>query len=88
MERPRLIGKVFASIRPGQITIDFGYRYGMISGPGLVHVQQTLVPPGSRMPNSRVWVGFGEGNSILSITPLTKEENREEDLRERRFKGN
>ena len=77
MDRPPLIGKVFASLRPGELSLHMGYRYGM-AYQGLIHVPRQMVPPGARMPNTRVWIQFGTHGEIMFITPLSERENQEE----------
>lgn len=76
----KLIGKVFASLRPGEIIVNCGYRYGLISGTGLFYLPRKLFHPDARMPNTRVWIHRDEKMDVIAVSPLNQKENLEEEI--------
>ena len=75
----KLVGKVFGSLRPEEITISLGYRYRLITGDGLLHVPRSLTRPDSRIPNTRVWVCFDSKRQVTSVFRLSPTENQAEE---------
>ncbi len=52
VEKIRALAKVIASLRPGYLTVIYGYGYGHIDGGVAKDISIACIPYDLRMPNS------------------------------------
>lgn len=72
----KIRGKVFGSLKAGEIIIHIGYGYAINNGGGLRPFQTTDIPKECRFPNTYVWITMQNGD-LLKIEKMSQHEIKE-----------
>ncbi|MEZ6045592.1 MAG: hypothetical protein R3C11_08450 [Planctomycetaceae bacterium] len=70
----KLHTKVFASLRPGYLTLLTGYDIGMIDGGVLVEVPYQKIPADLRIPNSKFITIFDQSRQLIGVERMVEED--------------